>query len=115
MDLGLQSVLFVLVVVDEPLGEAGAPSSVLEQNETNLSIPLALPFESSFGFKYIYIYHEQKHQKGTQDGLHHQKGNTSTVKERDVQGGLETAAEKSPCHCGNKDRQKIWTNRLVFA
>lgn len=55
VDLGLQPVLFVLVVVDEPLGEAGAPSSVLEQNETNLFIPLALPFESSFGFKYIYI------------------------------------------------------------
>lgn len=55
MDLGLQSVLFVLVVVDEPLGETGTSSSVLEQDETDLSLPSDLPFESSFGFKYIYI------------------------------------------------------------
>lgn len=37
MDLGLQTDLLVLVVVDEPFGETGAAATVLQEDEADLS------------------------------------------------------------------------------
>jgi hypothetical protein len=37
VDLGLQTDLLVLVVVDEPFGETGAAATVLQEDEADLS------------------------------------------------------------------------------